>query len=398
MKTITAGVAAALLSVAAAPAFAQVSGDAVEIGVMSDMAGAIKDTGGPGSALAAQMAVEDFGGTVLGKPVRLRQGDFQLKPDIASSLARQWFDQGVDMIVDLPVSAAARAVVEIARDRKKVTMVSGATATDLTGAWCSPYNVHWVEDTHALAVGAASAQVEAGNDSWYFITSDIAFGHAIERDAEATIEGKGGKVLGAVRFPFPNADFSSYLLQAMGTDAKAIGLSSAGTDTVTAIKQAHEFRVTDSKEMTAFVVFITDIHSLGLELAKGISFVSGFYWDQNDETRKFAERFYDKMNAMPTKEQAGTYGAVLAYLRAVEAARTDDGEAVSKKLREMPIDYFGQTGTIRPDGRFVYDVALYKAKSPGESKRPWDYYQQVAVIDGGTAFMAPADNGCYLNK
>jgi branched-chain amino acid transport system substrate-binding protein len=384
-------------------ASAQVSGDVVKIGVLTDMSATYADLSGKGSALAAQMAAEDFGGKVLGKPIEIVSADHQNKPDIASNIANQWFDtENVDAITDLTTSSVALAVQEIARNKNRMTMVTGAATSDLTGPKCSPTGVHYAYDTYALANGTGGALVKDGGDTWYFITADYAFGHALERDTGNAVTAAGGKVLGNVRHPFPANDFSSFLLQAQASGAKVVGLANAGADTINSIKQAQEFGlVAGGQRLAGLLVFISDVHSLGLKTAQGLVITTGFYWDYNDETRAWSKRYGEKFGGrMPTMVQAGVYSAVMHYLKAIEAAKTDDAKVVAAKMRETPVnDMFAKNGKIRADGRMVHDMFLAQVKKPEESKGPYDYYKILRVIPGDEAFR-PADPkfGCALLK
>ncbi len=375
-----------------------ITDNVVRIGVLADMSGITADTGGRGSVVAAKMAVADFGGKVLGMPIEVVQADHLMKPDTAGARARQWFDQGVDAIFDLPLSAAALAAVEVGRQKQKMTFISGAASSDLTGKWCSPYSVHWSEDTYALANGVGNALVNAGSNSWYFLAADVAFGQALQRDATAAIEAKGGKVVGSVRHPLGASDFSSFLLSAQASKAKVIGLASAGADTINVIKQASEFSITKSgQKLAVFLMFISDVHALGLDKAQGLNLVEGFYWNQNKASRDFSQAFFKQTGRMPTKQQAGVYGSVIHYLKAVQVAKTDAGDAVAQAVRNQPLDFFGRKGSVRKDGRAVYDLSLYRVKSPAESKSPWDYYDEVGKIPAASAFADPKTNGCPLN-
>ena len=337
-------------------AHAQYTDGVIKIGVLNDMSGLYSDLSGQGAVVAAKMAVEDFGAAAKGMKVEVVGADHQNKPDVGSNIARTWFDRdNVDVIVDVPTSSVALAVNEIAREKNKVFLVSGAAASDLTGPKCSPNTVHWTYDTWALANGTGKAMVKTGGDTWFFITADYAFGKALERDTTEIVQANGGKVLGSVRHPFPGTDFSSFLLQAQASKAKVIGLANAGGDTINAIKQAAEFGITQGgQSLAGLLVFISDVHALGLQTAQGLVLTEAFYWDQNDASRAFAKRFAPQFkNNMPTMVQAGVYAAVLHYLKAVEALKSDaDGKAVVAKMKEMPTDdpLFGK-GTIRPDGR-----------------------------------------------
>ncbi len=384
-----------------APVAAEISGDVVKIGVLNDMSGLYADLGGQGSVEAARMAIADFGGTVNGKKIELISADHQNKPDIGSAIATQWFDNnGVDAIVDVPTSSVALAVQQIARTKGKVFLISGAASSDLTGKACSPTSVHWTYDTVALANGTGAAIVKAGGDTWFFITADYAFGHALERDTSRVIEANGGKVLGSVRAPLNNADFSSFLLQAQASKAKIIGLANAGGDTINSIKQAAEFGIVEGgQKLAGLLVFITDVHSLGLQAAHGLQLTEAFYWDQNDATRAWSKRFLDKMKREPSMVQAGVYGAVMHYLNAIKTTGSDDGLIVVKEMKATPVnDFMTKNGKIREDGTLVRDMYLFEVKSPSESKGAWDYYKQIAVIPGEEAFKLPGPNECPLVK
>jgi len=391
------GVAAAV----ATSASAEISGDVVKLGVLNDMSSLYADLSGAGSVEAARMAIADFGGSVNGKKIELISADHQNKPDVGSAIATQWFDNdGVDAIVDVPTSSVALAVQQIARTKGKLFLISGAAASDLTGKACSPTSVHWTYDTVALANGTGGAVVKAGGDTWFFITADYAFGHALERDTARVVEANGGKVLGKVRAPLNTADFSSFLLQAQGSKAKIIGLANAGGDTINSIKQAGEFGIVEGgQKLAGLLVFITDIHSLGLQAAHGLQLTEAFYWDQNDATRAWSKRFFDKIGREPSMVQAGVYGAVTHYLNAIKATNSDDGLTVVKQMKATPInDFMTKNGKIREDGTLVRDMYLFEVKAPAESKGPWDYYKQIAVIPGEDAFKLPGANECPLVK
>ena len=382
-------------------AFAQMSGVVVKIGMLNDMSGLYADIGGPGSVEAARVAITDFGGTVNGKKIELISADRQNKPDVGSTIANQWFgNDGVDAIVDVPTSSVALAVQEVARNKSKVFLISGAAASDLTGKACSPTSVHWTYDTVALANGTGAAVVKAGGDTWFFMTADYAFGHALERDTAKVVEDNGGKVLGKVRAPLNTADFSSFLLQAQASKAKIIGLANAGGDTINSIKQAAEFGIVEGgQKLAGLLVFISDINSLGLQTANGLQLTESFYWDQNDATRAWSKRFFDKMKREPTMVQAGVYGAIMHYLAAIKATGSDDGPTVVKQMKATPVnDFMTKHGKIREDGTLVRDMYLFEVKKPSESKGPWDYYKQIAVIPGEEAFKLPGPNQCPLVK
>ncbi|HLZ67213.1 MAG TPA: ABC transporter substrate-binding protein [Aliidongia sp.] len=374
--------------------------NAIKIGVMIDGSGFAQDTGGVGAVTAAEMAAADYGGKALGKPIQIISADMQNKPDIASAIARQWFDQDqVDAITDLPVSSVGLAVQQIGKEKHKTILISAAATTELTGAQCSPYSIQWADDTAALANGTARAVVASGGKKWFFITADFAFGQAMEAAAGSVIKASGGEVVGDARHPLGTADFSSYLLKAQASGANVIGLANVGLDSIATIRQAGEFGITQGgQQLAGFIVFISDIHSLGLKTAQGTYVTTGFYWDDTDATRAFSKRFFEKRQRMPTKEQANTYAAVLHYLKAVDAAHTDDAEKVAVQMKAMPTDYFGRKGSIREDGRVLYDLALYQVKKPEESKYPWDYYKKIRDIPAAEAFRPLADGGCPFVK
>jgi branched-chain amino acid transport system substrate-binding protein len=402
MRTARIVVPALAAALAAGPAAAQISDGLVKIGVMNDQSGTYADISGPGSTLAARMAVDDFGAARKGLKVEVIAADHQNKPDVGSSIARQWYDaEKVDVIVDVPTSSVALAINQVTRDKGKAFLVSGAAASDLTGKACSPNTIHWTYDTWALANGTGSAIVKTGGDTWFFLTADYAFGHALERDTEAVVLKSGGKVLGKVRHPFPTSDFSSFLLQAQASKAKVIGLANAGADTTNAIKQGAEFGIVrGGQQFAGLLVFISDVHALSLEKAQGLVLTEAFYWDLNDKTRAWSKRFAERHHgAMPTMVQAGVYSAVLHYLKAVEALKSDDGTKVIAKMKEMPTDdpLFGK-GTIRVDGRKIHPMYLFEVKKPAESKGPWDYYKVRSTIPAEQAFR-PLDQGeCPLVK
>jgi branched-chain amino acid transport system substrate-binding protein len=369
----------------------------IKIGVLNDRSGLYADLTGEGSVIAARMAVEDFGAAEKGINVEIVSADHQNRPDVASTITRQWYDEdGVDVVVDVPTSSAALAVNELTQERNKVFLVSGAATSDLTGPACTPNTVHWTYDTWALANGTGRAMVETGGDSWFFLTADYAFGHALERDTAAVVEESGGQVVGTVRHPFPGQDFSSFLLQAQASGAKVIGLANAGGDTTNSIMQAAEFGITQAGQALAgLLVFITDVNALGLDTAQGLVLTEAFYWDLNDDTREWSQRHAEQLGTgnMPTMIHAGVYASVLHYLKAVEEAGTKDSEAVMAAMKEMPTDdpLFGQ-GYIREDGRKVHDMYLFRVKTPDESEGSWDYYELLATIPADQAFR-PLDEG-----
>ena len=372
------------------------------IGAMVDMSGTYSALGGPGMVNALKMAAEDFGGKVLGRPIEILSANYQNKVDIASARAREWYDQDdVKMIIESSDSGSALAMQKIARDKKRMIIFAGSASSALTNQECSPYGVHYVYDTYALAHGTGAAVTKAGGDSWFFITADYAFGHALEKDTAAVVQENGGKVLGSVRSPLNTPDFSSYLLQAQASKAKVIGLANAGSDTQNAVRQASEFGIVQSgQKLATLLVFITDIKGLGLQVAQGLTFTNGFYWDRNDETRAFAKRFGERNNgAMPSMVQAGAYSATMHYLKAVAAAGTDDADTVSAKMKETEInDFFATKGKIRADGRMVHDMLLVEAKKPSESKGPWDLMKIISVIPGDQAFRPLSESVCPLVK
>jgi branched-chain amino acid transport system substrate-binding protein len=391
-----AAVAACALLVGA-PASAQ----GAKIGVLNDQSGPYADFGGKGSVEAAKMAIEDFGGSVLGQKIELVAADHQNKPDLAGNIARRWYDaEGVDMITDLGNSSIALAVQQIAGEKKKIDIVVGSSTSALTGSACTPYGFHWAFDTHAMAVSTGGALVKAGGDSWFFVTVDYAFGHALEKDTSDVITASGGKVLGHVFYPLSPPDFSSFLLQAQSSKAKIVGLANAGQDTVNSIKQAAEFGiVAGGQRLAALVMTLAEVHGLGLEAAQGLVLTESFYWDLNDRTREFGERFFKRTGRMPNMIQAGTYSATLQYLKAVQAAGTKDSDAVAKKLKELPVnDAFTAHGHVQANGRMVSDLYLFEVKKPSESKRDWDFYNLLATVPGDTAYLTAANSGCPLTK
>lgn len=382
-------------------ATADLSDDKVKIGVLSDMSGVYKALEGPGAVTAAQMAIEDFGGKVLGKSIEIISADHQNKPDIGASTAREWIDaEQVDMITALDNSSVALAVQGLAKDKKIITMNTGAGSTALTEEQCSPYGIHYVYDTHALPVGTATAIVQNGGKKWFFITADYAFGHSLTDNTSAVVKSLGGEIVGNVNAPLSTNDFSSYLLQAQSSGADVIGLSNAGQDTVNAIKQANQFRIVQGgQKLAGMLVFITDIQSMGLDIAQGLQFTSAFVWNQNDETEAWSRKFFDRHGAMPTMVHAGVYSAVTHYLEAVKATGSDDGEAVRKKLGEMELnDFFVKGGKIAANGSMLHDMYLVEVKKPGESTEEWDLLKVVSKIPADKAYISMADSACPLTK
>jgi branched-chain amino acid transport system substrate-binding protein len=391
----------ASFALAAGGAQAQISDGVIKIGVLNDMSGLYADLTGPGSVVAAKMAVEDFGAAKKGMKVEVVGADHQNKPDVGSTIARTWYDtEKVDVIVDVPTSSVALAVNQITREKGKAFLVSGAATSDLTGKACSPNTIHWTYDTWMLANGTGSAIVKTGGDSWFFLTADYAFGHALERDTEAVVTKNGGKVVGKVRHPFPGTDFSSFLLQAQTSKAKIIGLANAGGDTINSIKQASEFGIVrGGQNLAGLLVFLTDVKALGLQTAQGLIFTETFYWDMNDATRAFAKRFAEQAprGNHPTMIHAGVYSSVLHYLKAIEAAKTDDGTKVIEQMKKLPTDdpLFGK-GSIRADGRKLHPAYLVEVKKPAESKGPWDLYKVRATIPADQAFRPESEGGCVM--
>ena len=396
MRLLPAAVAACGL-LFAVPASAQ----GVKIGILNDQSGVYADYGGKFSFEAAKMAIEDFGDSLLGQKIEIISADHQNKPDLATSIARRWYEvEGVDMITELTTSSVALAVQELSKEKKKIDIVVGAATSRITGDACTPYGFHWAYDTHALAVGTGGALVEAGGNTWFFMTADYAFGYALEKDTGDLVKAKGGQVLGSVRIPLNSSDFSSFLLQAQSSKAKIIGLANAGLDTTNSIKQAAEFGiVAGGQKLAGLLLTLAEVHGLGLQAAQGLVLTEGFYWDQNDKTRAFSERFLKRTGRMPNMIQAGTYSATLQYLKAVKAAGTKDSDAVAKKLKELPVDdMFAQGGKVLQNGRMVHDLYLFEVKKPSESKKPWDYYKQLAIVPGDKAFPSAKDSGCPLTQ
>lgn len=392
--------AAALTALLANTSFAQVSDDAVKIGVIVDMGGIYSALGGTGVVRAVEMAVKDFGGKVQGKPIQVLSADYQNKVDIALTKARQWFDvDKVDLIIESTDSAAAIAMQKLAADKKKAIIFAGSASTALTNKECSPYGVHWVYDTYALATGTGRAIMNEGGTSWYFITADYAFGQSLERDTTNVVNAMGGKVLGTSRHPLNAPDFASFLLQAQSSKAKVVGLANAGKDTQNAVRQATEFGITKNQTLATLLVFDTDIKGLGLKAAQGMVFTTGFYWDMTPEAREFGKRFYEVHKAMPTMVQAGAYSATMHYLKAINAKGSDDADIVLKQMRDTPInDFFARGGKIRADGRMVHDMYLAEVKKPSESTGEWDLVKIKRTIPGDEAFQPLSASTCPLVK
>ncbi|MBV9075978.1 MAG: ABC transporter substrate-binding protein [Methylobacteriaceae bacterium] len=387
---------AAVLALAAGAAQAQV---AVKLGVLNDPSGVYSDIGGRGSVVAAEMAVEDFKAASKGIKAEVVSADHQNKPDIGAAIARRWYDQdGVDVILDVPTSSVALAVNQVTREKNKIFLNSGAATSDLTGAQCSPNTIHWVYDTVQLANVTGGAMVRQGGDSWFFLTADYAFGHALERDTTAVIQKNGGKVIGSVKTPFPSNDFSSFILQAQASKANVIGLANAGGDTVNSIKQASEFGVTQGgQKLAGLLMFINDVKALGLKTAQGLVFSETFYWDDNDDTRAWSKRFLERAGRMPNMTNAGVYSSVLHYLKAVEAEKSKDAGKVLARMKATPTDdpLFGK-GSIRPDGRKMHDALLLEVKKPEDSKGEWDLAKVLARVPGDQAFRPLSESPCPL--
>jgi branched-chain amino acid transport system substrate-binding protein len=403
MKSIATIISLAGMFAAASigPSFAEPAVAPLRIGVLSDFSSVYSDIGGLGNVEATKMAIEDFGGSIFGKPIELLAADVLNKADVAASIARRWWEnENVDMIIDLPTSATALAVMELSKQFEKIMIVTDAASSDITGKSCSPFTAHWTYDTYANAYTVGSAIVENGGDTWFFVTADYLFGHSVERDTSDVVRAAGGKVLGSVKHPLNTPDFSSFLLQAQASKAKIIGLANGGGDTINAIKQAGEFGiVAGGQNLAAIVMFISDVHSLGLKLAQGLIVTEAYYWDLNDKTRAFGNRFLERVKRMPTMNQAATYSATLHYLKAVQAAGTKDSKTVMAKMREMPVrDAFTDNGVLRQDGRMVHSMFLFEVKKPEELKGPWDYYKVLSEVPGDQAFRPLKDGSCPLAK
>ncbi|RTL48980.1 MAG: ABC transporter substrate-binding protein [Bradyrhizobiaceae bacterium] len=378
--------------------YAQMTNDTVKIGLITDMSGMYADPDGPGGAEAIRMSIADYGGTVNGKKIEFVVADHQNKADIGAARAREWIDQdGVDMILVGPNSSVGLAVAKIASDRKKPIFSIGSTSSRLTNEECSPFIVHYAYDTVSLSKGIGSAIVADGGKKWFFVTADYVFGASIEKDTREVVTAKGGTVLGSVRHPLNASDFSSFLLQAQSSGADVLALANAGADTINSIKAAHEFGIDKSMRLVAMNMYLTDVHALGLDTAKGLYMTDGWYWDMNDQTRPWAKRFFAKMNKMPTLLQAADYSAVTTYLNAVKAVGTDDGEKVMAEIKKTKInDLFAKDGYVRPDGRMIHDMYLMQVKTPQESKYPWDYFKLIKVIPGEEAATTKAESRCTL--
>jgi branched-chain amino acid transport system substrate-binding protein len=403
----SAAIASALWFACVLPAYAQekaadkVSDGVVKIGLLEDMSSIYADITGVNAVAAAKMAVEDFGGTVLGKPIEIVSADHQNKADIASATTREWFDtQHVDAILDVAASATALAAIEVAKVKNKIIVVSGPGSTRITNEACTPISIHYTYDNYALSHGTGAAMVKSGYDSWFFLTADYAFGHDLENVTAAVVKGGGGQVLGSVRVPINTLDFSSALVQAQASKAKVVGLANAGADTTNAIKQAAEFGIVrGGQKLAGLLIFINDVNTLGLQAAQGMLLTNAFYWDRNEESRAWAQRYFQRVGKMPNMVQAGIYSSTMHYLKAVAAAGTDETQAVMDKMRSTPInDFFAKDGKIREDGRMVHEMYLYEVKKPEESKGAWDYYKLVATIPAEAAFQPLSESKCPLVK
>jgi branched-chain amino acid transport system substrate-binding protein len=388
----------AILVLGASSASAQISDNVVRIGVMNDQSGLYADLGGPGSVIAARMAVEDAGGTVLGKPIDIVVADHQNKADVGVAIARRWFEsEGVDLAIGFDHSAVALGVEQLAAQYNRIAIAGAVGSTAFTGKNCTPNEASWIYDSYALTTSLAKSTVAEGRDTWFFITVDYTFGHSLEADATAAVLAAGGKVLGSVRHPLNTSDFSSYLLQAQASGAKVVAFANGGGDMVNAVKQANEFGLTKNQSIVSLLVFISDVNSMQLQAAQGLKFVTAFYWDRNDDTRSWSKRFFDRHGRMPTMPQAAVYSAVRHYIASIKAAGTDEAKAVMAKMREVPVnDFYVKNGHVREDGRLVHDMLFAQVKTPTESSKPWDYYKILGTIPGDQAFRPLAEAGCPL--
>ena len=400
MRGLLLGAAMGTVVGLASAGHAQVSDDIVKIGVLTDMSGPASTPSGQGSVIAAQMAVEDFGGKVLGKPIEVLSADHQNKADIGSQIANKWIDvDNVDMIVDAPNSSVALAVQAIAKQKNRVFIASAGGTAELTGKSCSPTGMQWTWDTYAAAVSTARAIVEEGGKSWFFLTADYAFGKAMEADVSRVVQKSGGTIAGQVRHPTNTSDFSSFLLQAQASKADVIALANGGSDTSNSLKQAQEFGLTKTAKIAALAIFITDVHAVGPQQAQGLLLTTGFYWDRTDATRAWSQKFFQRHGAMPTMSQAGVYSAVMHYLKAIDAAKTDGAMPVVAKMKATKVnDMFAENGVVREDGRMVHDMYLVQVKAPADVKKPWDYYKVLRTVKGDDAFRPLAESECPLVK
>ena len=388
----------ASLFVMPSPSRAQISDNVVKIGVLNDQSGLYADLGGPGSVTAARMAAEDAGGMVLGKPIEIMFADHQNKADVGVAIARRWFEnESVDMAIGFDNSSVALGVEQLAAEHNRIAIAGAVGSTAFTSKNCTRNEASWIYDSYALTTSLAKSTVAEGRDTWFFITVDYAFGHSLEADATAAVQAAGGKVLGSVRHPLNTSDFSSYLLQAQASGAKVVAFANGGGDMVNAVKQANEFGLTKKQSMVALLIFISDVHSMQLQAAQGLKFVTAFYWDRDDDSRAWSKRFFDKQGRMPTMAQASIYSAVRHYIKAIAAAGTDEAKAVMVKMRELPVnDFYVKNGHVREDGRLVHDMLFAQVKTPAESGKPWDYYKILSVIPGDQAFRPLGEGGCPL--
>ncbi len=400
LSTLSASLMLASLGLVGHTAQANVSDNVIRIGFLTDMASVYSDIDGAGGIEAARMAIADAGGAINGKKIELVFADHQNKADVGAARAREWFDQQkIDMLIGGTNSGVNLALAGIAAEKKKPFFAIGAAASDLTGSQCTPYTIHWAYDTVALARGTGSAVVKAGGKSWYFLTADYAFGHALERDTAKVVKAAGGEIKGQVRAPLNSSDFSSFLLQAQSSKAQILGLANAGGDTINSIKAANEFGIGKTMKLAGLLIFINDIHSLGLQATQGMQFTDGWYWDQNDETRAWSKKFEARIKRKPSMIQAGDYSALSFYLNAVKATGSDDGDTVMKWMKSNKVnDMFAKNGYVREDGRMVHDMFLMEVKKPSESKGPWDYYKQIAVLPGEEVFTKLSESTCKLVK
>ncbi|MEO8714914.1 MAG: ABC transporter substrate-binding protein [Acetobacteraceae bacterium] len=384
----------------ASPAIAADLPSVIKIGVLTDMSGSTADAAGQGSVVAARLAAEDFGDRVAGSKIEVVGGNFQGKTDLAMSIARQWFDQeGADAVADLPFSQTALAISALGQQKDRAVLIGSGTTSDLTGKACNAVTTQWTDDTYALANGTARAVTRAGKKTWFFLTTDYAFGTAMQRDATQAVEAEGGTVVGAVRHPPFGSDLGAFISQAMASKAQVVGLANVGSDTTNSIKEAASFGLTRNGQVLAgLLVFINDVHALGLPVAQNLLITSGYYWNQNDASRRFADRFRARMGRPPSKSQAAVYASVVHWLKAVASTHSVSGEVTTRAMKAMPAEYLGQQATIRPDGRVLYDLALYQVKTPAESHGPWDYYKQVATLSRDEAFRPIAESGCPADK
>ena len=400
LSKISTACALAAVTMFGSSAHAQISGDVIKIGFITDLSGLYADIDGPAGAEAIRMAIADLGGAVAGKKIELLVADHQNKPDVAAAKAREWFDQqGMDMLIGGTNSGTGLAMAKVALEKKKPYLSVGAGSSALTNDQCSPYTIHYAYDTVALAKGTAPAVVKAGGKSWYFLTADYAFGTALQADATAAVTKAGGSVVGSVRAPLAASDFSSFLLQAQSSKAQILGLANAGGDTINAVKAANEFGITKSMKLAGLLMFINDVHSLGLKATQGMYLTDSWYWNQNPETRAWSKRFFDKFKRMPSSLQAADYSAALFYLAAVKAVNSDDGDKVNEQMRKSKVnDMYAKNGYIRADGSMIHDMYLMQVKTPEQSTTPWDYYNVVATTKGEDAFLTKAESKCALWK